>query len=134
MSGKMLRSHVEDRQDGVTDGIGDAAPGRVFDRFCQVADLPDQILRAPITHITGGQLLELLAHHVHTDAARPAAATGLFLNKPDIPQCQIHQADVTVHDHAPPADHGFDAGHVGLLEAGQHFGGFWAPVPIGESR
>ena len=157
VGGEVLLAQVQQRQDGIADGVGYAAPGGVFDGLGQAADLGDGGLAggaAPVARardlprrfarcprlaaaprrLARGELLEQLAHDVHADAAGAAAPARLLLDELDVAQGQIDQADVAVDHHAPPRHHGLDLGHVGLLEAGRHLLGPGPPVPVGESR
>ncbi len=146
VGGEVLFAQVQQRQDRIADGVGYAAPRGIFDGFGQAADLghdalagsgrpsPVAVAGRGFAGVASSQLLEQLTHDVHADAAGPAAPARLFLDELDVPQGQVDQANVTVHNHAAPGHDGLDLGHVGLLQTGRHFIRPGPPVPVGQSR
>ena len=128
--GEMALGQIEQREDGVADGVGDAAPGGVVDILHQAADP----LQGVFVALALGEQVELLAQDVDAYAAGTAAAARFFLDEGQIAPGQFHRADVALEHHAPPRHHGRDVGHIGLLQTGEHLFGLRSLISIGKDR
>ena len=135
VGGEVLRAQVQQRQDGLFDGVGDAAPRGLADGSRPGGGSWRWSSRGPCRRswrpASSSNSSRMTSTPMRQGPQRPHDSSCMSLMY--LKARSTAQTSPLTHDAAPRHD-GLDLGHVGLFKAGEHLLGRGTSVRIGESH